>query len=95
MGWDHNPAYDTPEYRRARKACLERATYCALAIPGICTGKPTQADHVDGIAADPEHKRLQAVCAPCHDVKTAAERRAALAGGKKIRDPQPSPRTEW
>ena len=106
MGWsDHNEAYNTPEYRRARKECLAAATRCALAIEGVCTGKPTQADHIDGLKNDPQHRRLQAVCAPCHDVKTAAERRAALAASRaeaglfrrlgKKRPPKPAPRTKW
>jgi len=96
MAWSvHNPAYDTPEYRAAREACLARAVRCALAFPSVCTGKPTQADHVEGIDNDPEHKKLQAVCRPCHRVKTAAEATAGRRGGKSKRDPGPISRTRW
>jgi hypothetical protein len=97
-GWKNrprNPAYDSVEYRKARAACLARATRCALGYPDICTIKPTQADHRLGIAADPHHRHLQAVCKPCHARKTLAESHAAANGKRTPTDPNPEPRTEW
>lgn len=87
-----NPAYWTPAWRKARAACLARARHrCEIRGPG-CTGRATHADHVHGIAADPEHKVLQAACEPCHKAKTQRE---AAAGKRATTDPSPRPRTAW
>lgn len=92
MPWQgHNPAYDAPAWKRARKAALQRARYqCEVNGPG-CLGKANTADHVIGIANDPEHTILQAICRVCHAVKTSAESRAHYAQ----HDPEPRPRTNW
>lgn len=92
MPWQgHNPAYDTPEYKRARLACLNRARWqCEIRGPH-CTGRASQADHTYGLANDPHHLSLQAACRPCHAAKTSAEGH----GRRTTADPQPQPRTAW
>lgn len=89
-----NPAYGRASWRKARLACLQRARWrCEIRGPG-CIGAAKIADHIYGIASDPDHKHLQAACQVCSDAKTHAESAAA----KKAlgpRDPEPQPRTQW
>lgn len=96
-GWKgvrKDPAYNTAEWRRAREACLKRANRrCEVRLAG-CTGAAAEADHVDGLASDPQHKRLRAVCRPCHDKITSRQAHVARNGGGHA-DPLPQPRTNW
>ena len=96
MPWQstpRNPVYSTPAWRQASAACLRRASYrCEIRGPR-CAGRATQADHVDGVASDPHHTRLQAACKPCHQYKTAAESQRNRRS--KPADPQPRQRTAW
>ena len=86
--------YGTPEYKRARKACLERASYrCEIKYDDECTGRATQADHVYGASADPHHRHLRAGCEHCHGRVTAQQ--GGGARSPKISDPAPVPRTAW
>jgi hypothetical protein len=62
----------TTKWRRTRARVLalnleQNHGRCVLAIPGICTGKATQAHHTKGRATtgdDPQH--LIASCAACN-----------------------------
>lgn len=96
MAWrpEHkDPAYGTAAWKRARLACLRAANWkCQIRGPG-CLGAASTADHIDGLAADPQHKRLQAACQVCHDAKTHRESGEARRGRQS--DPQPTPRTQW
>jgi len=61
-----DPAYGTAEWRRARIACLQRANWrCEARLDG-CQGTAAEADHILGLASDPGHTRLRAVCRSCH-----------------------------
>lgn len=95
-GYPSSPAYGTPEYRRARAACLKRARWrCQIRLEG-CQGAASEADHVYGLAADPHHQHLQAACTSCHRKKTAQQGNdAKRGGGRKASDPPPSSRIIW
>jgi 5-methylcytosine-specific restriction endonuclease McrA len=88
-----DPAYGSAEWKRARAACLKRARWrCELAIEGVCTGTATEADHLLGLANDPQHTALAAACKPCHQQRTAAQGNEA----KRRRAALPfTPRTQW
>jgi len=95
MGWEtarKDPAYGRAEWRRARLAALRRANWrCQRVLPG-CAGTATEVNHRQGLAADPHHADLEAVCAPCHRQITAAQANAAA----KRHDQVPFvPRTRW
>ena len=90
-----NAGYSTPEYKRKRLACLRRANWhCEIRIPGVCIGAASQADHIDGIAADPHHNHLRAACVPCHKHVTARQGGNGSTG-RTPRDPAPKPSTAW
>jgi hypothetical protein len=96
MPWEtarKDPAYGRSAWKRARDGCLKRAQWrCEIRIPGTCIGAASEADHIDGLANDPGHKRLRAACSPCHAVVTA---RQSNAGTGTRADPKPQPRTAW
>jgi hypothetical protein len=100
MPWqpeDRRPEYSTAAWRRARLACLRAAQWkCQARLDG-CVGAASQADHVDGIANDPQHRALRAVCAPCHRRITAQQGGGYRGSGRgdQPADPPPSPRTVW
>src|ERR1700761_232305 len=99
MPWtkaDDNPAYHTTAWRRARTAALRAAQWkCQVRLPG-CAGAASQVDHIDGLANDPQHKNLRAVCVPCHGKITAGQGNNAKSGGTRTKpDPAPAPRTTW
>jgi 5-methylcytosine-specific restriction protein A len=90
-----DPAYGTAAWKRARAACLRRANWrCELALPGICAGTATEADHILGLAADPQHTALRAVCSPCHRARTAQQGNAS-GRRRRRREPRFMPRTQW
>lgn len=95
MGWEtarQDPAYGSAAWKRARLACLKRANYrCELGLEG-CQGTATEADHVLGLAADPGHTALRAVCVSCHRKRTAQQ---GNAGRRRRREPSFVPRTQW
>lgn len=95
MGWDtarKDPAYGSAAWKRARAACLQRARYrCELGLDG-CQGTATEADHINGLAADPQHQHLRAVCTSCHRKRTAEQ---ANAGRRRRGEPRFMPRTQW
>jgi hypothetical protein len=88
-----DPRYWTPEYRAAREACLRAASWrCQRQLPG-CQRTASQANHRKGIAADPHHRDLEAICASCHRKVTSAQGNAARHGGG---DPDfTGSRTQW
>lgn len=98
MPWEtarKDPAYGTAAWRNARDACLRRANWrCEIRIPNVCIGAATEADHIDRLANDPEHKRLRAACTPCHRAVTAQQGGGAR-GRQAAADPAPQPRTAW
>jgi 5-methylcytosine-specific restriction protein A len=63
------------EYQRNRKILLEHAkaegVSCALAIEGVCQGRPTTADHKIPISRGGTHDldNLQPACGPCNSSK--------------------------
>ena len=95
MGWDtarKDPAYGSAAWKRARAACLRRANWrCELGLEG-CQGTATEADHVLGLAADPGHTALRAVCKSCHMKRTAQQ---ANAASRRHSEPSFVPRTRW
>jgi 5-methylcytosine-specific restriction endonuclease McrA len=97
VSWEtarQDPAYGTAAWKRARAACLKRAEHrCELGLDG-CQGTATEADHVLGLAADPGHTNLRAVCRSCHLKRTAEQ---ANTSGRRRRRREPSfvPRTQW
>lgn len=98
MPWsdaNRNPAYGRAAWRRAREKCLRDAKWkCQIRGPG-CRGAAVTADHIHGLANDPEHRFLQAACQTCHDAKTHRESGEARRGRQASRDPDCQPRTSW
>lgn len=86
------------DYRRKRKRQLERVPVCELRLEG-CTYHATQADHIYGAAADPDHNSLRSVCLSCHRKRTARDQGLGFrAGNGKGRTGNPAPkppRTNW
>lgn len=82
-----------PESQRQR--ILARYPECWLKIPGRCTGKSTQVDHVidaeDG-GSDEDHN-LRGACQPCHEYKSAvnSQRRSVAKQTEWKRKPEPHP----
>ena|SRR6266700_5868887 len=95
-GYPSSPAYGTAEYKRAREACLRRARWrCELRLEG-CQGAASEADHIDGLANDPHHQRMRAVCTSCHRKRTAEQGNEARRGStRKSSDPAPTSRIIW
>lgn len=66
---------------KLRRRVLHDHPFCALALPGICTGRSTQVHHICDAAdfADPNDPRIDAydnltgVCAPCHTKHSAQQ----------------------
>ncbi len=82
------------EYRRKREACLRAARWrCQIQLPGICIGSASEADHIDGVDADPHHDRLRAACCPCHRARTAQQGGGFRRSGGTREDPACQPRT--
>jgi hypothetical protein len=72
-----DPAYGTAAWKRARADCLRRARWrCERGLPG-CQGTATEANHRRGLAADPGHTDLEALCSHCHAVITSQQAHAA------------------
>lgn len=70
---------------KTRARILKRDSY--LCQPCLTKGRPTEANEVDHIrpkakGGTDEDENLQAICAPCHKVKTEAE--AAEAQGRSL-----------
>ena len=85
--WERREGRLTP---RERREVIERdGGVCQLGYPG-CSYIATVVDHVVNLAAggdrdDPANR--QAVCAPCHNVKTERERLAGIkASATRRRD---------
>ena len=69
--------------QRLRAAVLAEEPFCRLCLP---LGKRVKADVVDHIVAlamggSNERSNMQALCNPCHDEKSKAERIEAQHGG--------------
>jgi hypothetical protein len=95
MGWEtarKDPVYGTAAWRKARLACLRAARWqCQRQLPG-CQGTATEANHRRGLANDPGHTDLEAICRSCHRKVTAAQGNAA----SKRRTATPfTPRSRW
>lgn len=76
------PGYGTSAWQRTAKRVRDRAATCECALDhclhdGPCAREPRYADPVierkDGGTDAPDN--LQALCAPCHGIKTHRERR--------------------
>lgn len=95
MPWDaahRDPAYGTAAWKRARAECLRRARWrCSRGMEG-CQGTATEANHRRGLAADPGHTDLEALCKSCHGVITAAQAHAARQRQNEVPF---TPRTSW
>lgn len=77
----------TTGWRKARKQALERDGYECQLNYDVCIGYATQVDHIHNVAASSTPRSdandpngLQAVCSPCHQVKTSRE---AAAGRRR------------
>jgi 5-methylcytosine-specific restriction endonuclease McrA len=69
-----------PGWRKARKQVLDRDRHTCQLDYDCCIGYATQVDHITNVASTKQHRAeandpngLQAVCAPCHQVKTSRE----------------------
>lgn len=76
-------------WRKARKQALERDHYECQLDYDVCIGYATEVDHITNLAALGRSRDtavhvddLQAVCKPCHQVKTSRE---AAAGRRRHR----------
>jgi 5-methylcytosine-specific restriction protein A len=79
----------TTGWRKARKQALERDNYECQLDYDVCIGYATEADHITNLASTGHQSRgqapvkvddLQAVCGPCHQVKTSRE----AAAGRRV-----------
>lgn len=63
------------EYQANRKVLLEHARAegapCAIQVPGVCTQRPTTADHIKprSRGGTDDLENLQPACAPCNSSK--------------------------
>jgi 5-methylcytosine-specific restriction endonuclease McrA len=80
------------EWKRARKAALERAGHRCQRCG---SRRELQVDHIHGAAADPQHRSLQVLCGSCHRSKSGREGAAARNGSTRSSDPPAQPRTQW
>ncbi|WP_443081579.1 HNH endonuclease [Tsukamurella sp. USMM236] len=68
--------HDSTEWRQARRTYMAGATRCEAQLTHRCTGQPEQCDMIrpasQGGQITPHN--LQAICRPCHAVKTRRER---------------------
>jgi hypothetical protein len=102
----HNWGQGSTIPARVKDQVRRRDGVCQIAIPGVCTGRIDEMDHVVGLAEQGQRRTptldanaLQGVCSPCHKVKTqqqaAAGRARAIAqrGGlsKRLRDRESDP----
>jgi 5-methylcytosine-specific restriction endonuclease McrA len=89
-----SPEYGKSAWKRARLAALRRARYrCELHLDG-CQGAASEVDHIHGLASDPNHQFLRAVCTSCHSKRTAEQGHDARRG-RRAADPAPSSRIIW
>jgi len=68
---------------RQRRRILKRDPECRVRIPGVCSLKSTQVDHIIDVAdgGPDEDFNLQGCCAPCHAYKSARTSAAGSRGG--------------
>lgn len=89
--WHHATESNTARgygtaWRKLRTAIMQRDMYLCQPCKALDKTTPaTQVDHVKPKcqAGTDDSDNLQAICAPCHDAKTAKE--AATAQGRTIR----------
>src|SRR5215472_1488712 len=92
-GYPSSPEYGKAEWKRARADALKRARWrCELRLEG-CQGAASEVDHIYGLANDPHHKHLRAVCRSCHRKRTSEQGHDARHGTRS--DPEPSSRIIW
>ncbi len=95
MGWEaarKDSAYGTAAWKRARLACLRAAGWrCQRQLPG-CQGQAVEANHRQGLANDPGHADLEAICRSCHRIVTSQQAHAARNRGSEAVF---MPRTRW
>jgi 5-methylcytosine-specific restriction endonuclease McrA len=82
------------DWRRKRRAQLERDRWrCQLRLEG-CQGAASEVDHILGAQADPQHTALRSVCKSCHRKRTGQQGNSASRGAAP--DPEPlQHRTQW
>lgn len=100
MPWDKRGPRKGPRLsRRLHDAVLAKQPQCRLAIPGRCTGKSTEVDHIIDVEDTPPgvnpHRRenLQGVCHACHEYKSAvnSQRRSVAKQNEWKRRPERHP----
>lgn len=80
---------------RQRQRILAKWPQCWLAIPGRCTGKSTEVDHVidaeDGGSDLDEN--LRGACRECHEYKSAVNSQRRSMASREVwkTDPRPHP----
>jgi hypothetical protein len=96
-GYPSSPEYGKAAWKRAREACLKAARWrCQLRLEG-CQGAASEVDHIYGLASDPNHQHLRAVCKSCHRKRTAQQGNEAKGNrpGRTAPDPPSSSRIIW
>lgn len=83
---------------KTRRYILRRDKTCQLNYPQVCVGTPREVDHITPHAeatllgwtpAQIDHPdNLQAVCPPCHGLKTGAEQARGRARAQAARPKQ-------
>ena len=85
-----------PGWAATVRRILRAEPECYLRFP-CCLGTSSTVDHIVPVSQGGDHgdDNLAAVCQPCHDVKTEAERRFGFARRKPRasakRQPEPHP----
>lgn len=90
--WARDPAYKDPRKRgragmRDRAAVLDEEPFCRLCLT---QGREVASDVVDHIrplawGGSDDRANKQALCTPCHDAKSKAERASAARAGAQAR----------
>lgn len=77
---------------RQRERTLRKWPHCHLAIPGKCTVKSTEADHIIDVedGGDNSDANLRGACHPCHEYKSAvnSQRRSVAKQNEWKRQPE-------
>ena len=96
-GYPSSPEYGKAAWKRARADCLKAAKWrCQLRLDG-CRGAASEVDHIYGLASDPNHQHLRAVCKSCHGKITAQQGNDAKGSrpGRTAPDPDSTSRIIW
>ena len=82
--FDQRRERNTPRYKRMRRLFLAENPLCAVCAKAGKTVSADEIDHVIPVRKAPQHfwKGWQAICRPCHEIKTAQENTVRTIPGR-------------